>query len=303
MKCPGCGRSLWLVRRQCPFCKADLKPPAKTARPAVETIGDMLDRGVGVRPLAPSDLSDEFQVKLLALCAANPNIADLWLAWTQAPDGTPELLASLRLDRPNERTVFGFMHQADALGGPRFAVSIPNAIPTAEPFYSRSEHPPSAPAPDPDDEASRVPLPERRGQLMVLRCRTPAEADLVIQELAREDIMGVLPQEEIERYRRSGGGYVEIQISAAAYQSASELQKVVEFHHQVVRADQPLPFGGRVVAFVLGISICPGLLVFLVVCNNYSARGYQRMARQALLYCLCGLALALAVWIWAFGHS
>src|SRR5262245_18476792 len=110
-----------------------------TRLPATERLGDALHRGSEVRLVDPSELAAEFRAKLLDLCKADSNVAGLWLAWLSSGDGTRELLANLVLDRSDERTIRDFIARADALGGPRFVVAVAEGIPTATPFYRRSD--------------------------------------------------------------------------------------------------------------------------------------------------------------------
>ena len=110
-----------------------------TRLPATERAGDALDRGSELRLVEPSELSAEFRAKLLDVCRADSNVAGLWLSWLSSRDAAPELLAALLLDRSDERAIRDFIARADALDGPRFVVAVPKGIPTAKPFYRRSD--------------------------------------------------------------------------------------------------------------------------------------------------------------------
>jgi hypothetical protein len=110
-----------------------------TKLPATERFGDALARGSKFRSVEPSELGAGFRAKLLDVCRADSNVAGVWLAWLSSSDAAPELLATLVLDRPEERAIRDFIARADALGGPRFIVAVPDGVPTAEPFYRRSD--------------------------------------------------------------------------------------------------------------------------------------------------------------------
>jgi hypothetical protein len=110
---------------------------AHTTLPAMERVRDALTRGASLRRVEPSDLSAEFQSKLLGVCRADPNVAGMWLGWMSSSGAEPELLASLILDRADEPAIRAFIERANALGGPSFVVGIPDTIPSAKPFYRR----------------------------------------------------------------------------------------------------------------------------------------------------------------------
>src|SRR3954462_3631887 len=86
-----------------------------TTLPSKERVRDALDRGERFRLVEPCDLPAEFQVRLLDVCRADPNLAGLWLAWLSSSGATPELFASLILDRPDEPAIRDFIKRADAL--------------------------------------------------------------------------------------------------------------------------------------------------------------------------------------------
>ena len=110
-----------------------------TRLPATERLGDALARGSELRLADPSELPPEFRAKLFDLCTGDSNVAGLWLAWLSSGDGSKELVASVALDRSDERTIRDFIARADALGGPHLVVAVPKGIPTANPFYRRSD--------------------------------------------------------------------------------------------------------------------------------------------------------------------
>ena len=122
------------------------KDATQTRLPATERLGDALARGSKVRLADPSELPPEFRAKLLDLCTADSNVAGLWLAWLSSSDGAQELVAILALDRSDERTIRNFIARAEALGGPPLVVAIPKGIPTAKPFYRKSDTPLILPA-------------------------------------------------------------------------------------------------------------------------------------------------------------
>jgi hypothetical protein len=129
------------------------------------------------------------------------------------------------------------------------------------------------------------PIAEKKGAVVVLKCRTAREALLVASELERENIIAVLP----EKKHWGSKDYVEVQVSAEAYASAIDLQAVVEFRYFVVRAEQPLPFAGKFAVMILGLMLIPGILIFTGLMSWYRANGYERTARQARLCFLLGL--------------
>ncbi len=138
---------------------------------------------------------------------------------------------------------------------------------------------------------------EKKGAMVTLKCRTPAEAFLVIQELEREDILAILPNEEdlLEEFKRKG--YVEMQVSAKAYEATSELRSVVEFRHHLPSAEEPLSHRGKMLASALGVLFVPGLLIYTWLRSNYLANGYEKMAREFRTW----FYLGVLSWVIVFG--
>ena len=62
--------------------------------------------------------------------------------------------------------------------------------------------------------------------MITLKCRTPEEAFLVCDELEAADILTILPDQEelLLQYQRNG--YVEVRVSARAYESLADLRSV-----------------------------------------------------------------------------
>ena len=139
------------------------------------------------------------------------------------------------------------------------------------------------------DEAPPTPVANKKGAVITLKCRTPDEAYLVAEELERADIIAILPDEEslLLEYRKTG--YVEVMISAKAYESADELRSVVEYRYCVVRRDQPLSYRAKLFASGLGVVIVPGLLIFTWLRASYKANGYERRAKDLKLWFLLGV--------------
>src|SRR5215471_4303057 len=98
--------------------------------------------------------------------------------------------------------------------------------------------------PEPD-EVPLAAFAEKSGNFVTLRCRTPSEAYLVSGELEKEDIITLLPEQDelLSEYKRNG--YVELRVSAKAYESSADLRSVVEFQYKQLRAEKPLPLIGK----------------------------------------------------------
>jgi len=128
----------WLIKAKSKM-KGVKGDATHTKLPAMERIGDALDRGSELRLVEPSELAVEFRSKLLDVCRADSNVAGLWLVWLSSREAAPELLATLMVDRHDERAIRDFIARADALGGPRFVAAVAKGIPTAKPFYRRSD--------------------------------------------------------------------------------------------------------------------------------------------------------------------
>jgi len=142
---------------------------------------------------------------------------------------------------------------------------------------------------DPDE----IPLPafaQKERGMITLKCRTPGEAHLVCGELAQADIITTLPDEEELLLQFMRDGYVEVRVSAKAYESLPELRSAVEFQYKRVRAEQPLSYAGKVVGMSCAVMIVPGLLVFAWLLSSYRNNGYDRMAKDFKLWFFLGVA-------------
>jgi hypothetical protein len=143
--------------------------------------------------------------------------------------------------------------------------------------------------PEPEEIPMRG-LAEKEGNVVTLKCRTPGEAYLVSDELEKADIVTILPGEAelLSEYKRNG--CVELRVSAKAYESVAELRSVVEFQHKRLRAEEPLPNLGKMIAMGCAVLLVPGVLVFAWLLSSYQANGYGRMAKEFKLWFLLGVA-------------
>ncbi len=140
------------------------------------------------------------------------------------------------------------------------------------------------------DEIAPDAMARKDGGAIRLKCRTPEEAYLVCEELEEADILTILPdQQELElQYQRNG--YVEVRVSARAYESLADLRSVVEFQHRRVRSEQPLPTFGKLVGIGSAVMIVPGALVFAWLLSSYRKDGYDQMAKELKLWFFLGVA-------------
>jgi hypothetical protein len=120
---------------------------------------------------------------------------------------------------------------------------------------------------------------ERDGRLTVLKCRTPGEAFLVVEELEAADILVALPDDDVMAAEYEAKGFVSIRVSAQSYEAAKELQTVIEQQHWDERAKEHLSL--PMVGFGVGLGLFPvfGLFVYEPLCKNYSTKKYDRKAR------------------------
>jgi hypothetical protein len=144
-------------------------------------------------------------------------------------------------------------------------------------------------------EIPLTPFAKRDSNIVILKCRTPGEAYLVRYELEQADIFALLPSDDemLADYKRRG--YVELQASTGAYESATDLRKAVEFQYKRLRREQPLSNAGKAVAIGCAFMIVPGLLVFLSLLSSYRTNGNHRMAKEFKLFFFMGLASWLLV--------
>jgi hypothetical protein len=144
------------------------------------------------------------------------------------------------------------------------------------------------------------PLASKEGNSMLLRCRTPAEAFLIVKELEAEDIITVLPQTQtlIQDYERDG--HVTIKVSARAYESAKELQYIFENRHWQERGEMSLPLSMAALALVLPVVIGLGWFCFAMVWLNYKRRGFVRKKKAFELWFWGGVLFWLTLLIVKF---
>src|SRR6478609_5401608 len=86
---------------------------------------------------------------------------------------------------------------------------------------------------------------QRKGNVIILKCRTPQEAYLVSDELEKADIIPILPGEKelLRQFKRNG--CVELQVSANAYESVADLRSVVEFQYRKALWVESLSYFGK----------------------------------------------------------
>ncbi len=137
--------------------------------------------------------------------------------------------------------------------------------------------------------------------MVTLRCRTPGEANLVRENLGSGDVLAVIPDEEEMWRQYERHGFVEVQISAAAYDADPELRSVVEFSTERVGHDHstdPLGTTEKIFAALLGVVIVPGLLVFVGIQIRYEDKGYDRKARELKKWFVFGAASWLLIFLY-----
>jgi len=130
--------------------------------------------------------------------------------------------------------------------------------------------------------------------MVTLKCRTPAEASLVRENLESAGVIALLPDEKELVLQHKQKGYVELEIPAAAYYAAGDLPSIVEFS----APPQPAPgigVSGKLLAMLLAAVIVPGLLIFAWLLTSYRKHGEERKAKELKLWFFIGLAVWLLV--------
>jgi hypothetical protein len=105
------------------------------------------------------------------------------------------------------------------------------------------------------DEMPLPPIAQKDGSSVTLRCRTPWEAFLICDELEEADILSILPDGEKLLAQFERDGYVEVRVSAKAYESLADRRSTVEFQYK-------RPSRKKYVAWTLVIT----LAVMSVIC-------------------------------------
>jgi hypothetical protein len=131
--------------------------------------------------------------------------------------------------------------------------------------------------------------PERRGAMVALKCRTPGEAYLIAEQLEAEDILVALAHEQTVEQEFVKNGYVEIQVSAQAYEAAKSLQSVIGRKYWEERARCAPSLGLNLLALCLSLIAFLGWCVLAVMGARYKAKGYLKKARAMKLWVLFGV--------------
>ena len=139
-------------------------------------------------------------------------------------------------------------------------------------------------------ESKRVPSvlsAERRGTMVTLKCRTPAEACLVRDNLESEDVIALVPSEEQMLLQYKKNGYVELQIPGDAYDSTGDLRSAVAFSTSGPPAG--LLFPQKLSAALLGFFIVPGLLILAWQLTSLRKKGLEKEASEVKGWFLVGV--------------
>lgn len=124
---------------------------------------------------------------------------------------------------------------------------------------------------------------------------------MVAEELEAADILTVLPTEETMLEEFQTRGFVNIRVSTQSYEAATQLRTIVECEHWEERAQQPLGIPMVLAAVGLGLTVCVGGILFLVVSHAYKTKGYRRKAKSFRRWFLVGFALSFGLVV-AFSH-
>jgi len=185
--------------------------------------------------------------------------------------------------------------------------------------------------PEPRKQQPETALPcsavERRGDKVILHCRSISEALLVAEDLEREGMQFKLCGNEtleqlLERSQQERASFpldapvnstpaelptaergVKFQVEACAYEAASHLlRSSLEFRAPapVPDAEKRLSSSGKAVAMLLGAFILPGVIIFAFMISSYRSGGLDRKARDFKFWFLMGL-LAWAALLVAMG--
>jgi hypothetical protein len=143
------------------------------------------------------------------------------------------------------------------------------------------------------DELPAAPFAQKDGNSITLKCRTPEEAYLVCDELERADILTILPDENVLVTQFEREGYVEVRVSAKAYESLGDLRSIVEFQYKRLRAERRLSSFAKLVGLGSGMMVVPGIIVFASLLSSYRRNGFDRRAKDLKFWFFLGLAVWL----------
>jgi hypothetical protein len=161
-------------------------------------------------------------------------------------------------------------------------------------FREFAERPPERRQRQREGKALRSALPvERRGGMVALKCRTPGEAQLVLENLESAEVVALMPNYEEMVLQYENNGYVEVQIPADVYDSSPDLRAMVEFSISEPAASNPATASytsmQKFLAGVLGVVFVPGLIIFAWQLTHHREAGEEKMARDLKFWFLVGI--------------
>lgn len=85
-----------------------------------------------------TELSREFQDQLTQACTVDANILRVWIFWIYSGKAQPELLAVLKLDRPDDEAIHNFLRRVYSPGEPGCVACLVDENAKGNPFYQRA---------------------------------------------------------------------------------------------------------------------------------------------------------------------
>ena len=173
-----------------------------------------------------------------------------------------------------------------------------------------------APAATPSAGNNDAPGETDESWVTLTKCETLAEADAIRTQLEASGIQALLPDEALMQtiaWNVNAYGFVRVQVASRDYESAKEvLSSMKEAEPEVIsepgpkRAELPLSWPMRWLAFTMPLLTCAGLLMFAVAKGAYARQGCERKATELWHWfasgCVCWL-VAFIVFMTARGRT
>lgn len=147
--------------------------------------------------------------------------------------------------------------------------------------------------------------------MVALKCRTPGEAQLVLENLESAEVVALMPNYEEMVLQYENSGYVEVQIPADVYDSSPDLRAMVEFSTAIEcdpteSAAPNAPTTGytpieKYLASLLGVLIVPGLFLFVWQLTHHREAGEEQKAKDLISWFFVGVSalvvIIIAIWV------
>jgi hypothetical protein len=125
---------IWMWLRKLLNMEGESPPPILAPGTSIQRLGDHL-MDLELSEVDESELTADFRRNLMDCCAADPNIAAMWILWMSIGEAEPELLTLLSLKRLDGTSISTFLQCTSALEGPSCVAAVDDGRPMTTAFY------------------------------------------------------------------------------------------------------------------------------------------------------------------------